>query len=82
MKRILLISILSLIATITFGQFSPVPTGNATSITANKGAGSFDSGVVTGNYIDTTKAQRIKAYKGAIIATGDSLWLRSVNKWV
>jgi len=82
MKRILLISILLLIATITFGQFSPVPTGNSTSITANKGAGSFDSGVVTGNYIDTTKAQRIKAYKGAIIATGDSLWLRSVNKWV
>lgn len=55
--------------------------GSAKTLIKSKGAAGSDSGLVNSVYPDTASANfgKIKNYPGAMIRTGDSLWMRNYN---
>lgn len=85
MKKIVLSLLLLLIATAVFSQH-PIGNdslflqtlGSSNTLVKSKGAIGSDSGFVNASYADTTAANRgkIKNYPGAIIRTGNTIWLR------
>lgn len=86
MKKILLSLAFLLVASFLFAQH-PVGNdslalqtlGNSNTLVKSKGAIGSDSGFVNAAYADTTAANRgkIKNYPGALIRTGNILWMRN-----
>jgi hypothetical protein len=61
--------------------------GSPSTLTTFKGAGKADYGFIHGRYTDTTSANAIgyiQYYAGAMIVTGDTLWLRNstATEWL